>query len=370
MQAVLSGCVNSFGAFLMVGLIAAAISCSTESNRNTGDQTSARSRRCGPFGDAPADTIESEKPFCLEGERLGPWKDADGTDRYACLYEPDQRSGPVPLVVFLHPSLFGTETIHLTNLLHYQDSFPLGADARGFIVLEPTGRKTNHYYPFPDTTSIGWDNWYRQLSPAGDVKLGGTIYKQNVDAAAIDHFIAQEVATGKVDATRVYVTGWSNGSAMAYLYALNRPNIAAAAIYSAPDPYGAFDDPCRQKPVARPPKDGSEVQIFNPGLPNLHIHSNCDVAGICPNCEQLTSELTAAGVIVDDVIDDSLGGQVSKCMHACGADPEGDADPLLNPLAWSLGVANHSRWPLSWTRTMLEFLRDHPLNPKTPISHP
>ena len=28
------------------------------------------------------------KPDCLHGTLLGPWKDPDGNDRYACLWEP------------------------------------------------------------------------------------------------------------------------------------------------------------------------------------------------------------------------------------------------------------------------------------------
>jgi len=319
---------------------------------------------CGPFGNPPADTISAEIPLCVRGVRLGPWKDSNGTQRYACLYEPvtQSGSGALPMVVYLHPSLFGAETIHLTNLLHYQDSIALGADGRrGFIVLEPSGRKTTHFYPFPDQKGVGWDNWYRQLNPGGDVKVGGSVYKENVDAAAIDHFIAEEAAAGRVDRKRVYVTGWSNGAAMAYLYALNRRSIAAVAVYSAPDPFGAFDDPCPQKPVAGAPSADSEVQIFNPRLPNLHIHNNCDVAGICPNGELLASQLTHAGVSVSDTIVDALGSHVRGCMRACGTDCRGDPDPVSNPLGWTLGLGNHSRWPLSWTSTMLEFFRDHPL---------
>jgi predicted esterase len=319
---------------------------------------------CGPFGDPPADTIEAPAPLCLGGVRLGPWQDSDGTPRHACLYEPGPKatSGPLPLIVYLHPSLFGTETIYLTNLLHYQDSMQVGQNGtRGFIVLEPSGRKTTHFYPFPDQKGLGWDNWYRQFNPAGDVRVGAAVYKENVDAAAIDHFIAEVAATGKVDPRRIYLTGWSNGAAMAYLYGLSRPKIAAIAVYSAPNPFGAFGDPCPQKPVAGPPKEDTEIQIFNPRLASLHLHNNCDAVGICPNSEQLATQLTAAGVGVSDVIVDSLGIQVKSCMRACGVDPKGDADPVSNPLGWTLGLANHSRWPLSWTRTMLEFLRDHPL---------
>jgi pimeloyl-ACP methyl ester carboxylesterase len=319
-------------------------------------------RVCGPFGAAPVDLIEAEQPYCWGGARLGPWQDSNGTERYACLYEPGtlaQGGAALPMVVFLHPSLFGTWTIHRTNLLHFQDSFAMGAKgARGFILLAPAGRDTTHYYPFPDQKGVGWDNWYRQLNPAGDVKLGDSIYRENVDAATIDHFIAQEMATGRVDRQRVYITGWSNGAAMAYLYALNRPGIAAAAVYSAPDPFSAFDDPCKQKPVARPPKEPTEIQIFNPRLASLHIHNNCDLVGLCPNSQLLTSQLATAGVSASDIIMNWLGSQVSECMAACGTDPNGD---VSNPLGWTLGAANHSRWPRTWTSTMLAFFGGHPL---------
>jgi poly(3-hydroxybutyrate) depolymerase len=342
------------GAMLMLCLFSAV--CAGAAGHNA--------KACGPFGDPPADLIEAEPPFCLGGTRLGPWEDSNATPRYACLYEPGPaaQTGPLPLLVYLHPSLFGTETIHLTNLLHYQNSLPLEADGRrGFIVLEPAGRKTTHYYPFPDQKGEGWDNWYRQLNPAGDVTVGATTYKENVDAAAIDHFIAAETATGTVDRKRIYITGWSNGAAMAYLYALDRPQVAAIAVYSPPDPFGAFDDPCPQKPVTHPPREDTEIQIFNPTLPSTDIHDNCDAVGLCPNTELLTAQLQAIGMRVDDIILNTLGEQVGKCMRACGANPMGTRNPVSNPLAWTLGLTNHSGWPLTWTRTMLEFLSDHPL---------
>jgi hypothetical protein len=342
-----------FTAFAMLYMLVAA--CKSAALDNGG--------ACGPFGDPPADLIKAQTPFCLGGSRLGPWKDSNGTPRYACLYEPgsDAKAGPLPLVVYLHPSLFGTGTIHLTNLLHYQNSLPMESDGRrGFIVLEPTGRKTTHFYPFPDQKGVGWDNWYRQLNPGGDVKVNGATYKENVDAAAIDHFIAEETATGRVDTRRIYLTGWSNGAAMAYLYGLNRPKVAAIAVYSPPDPFGAFDDRCPQQPVTHPPKEDREIRIFNPLLPNMDIHNNCDAVGLCPNTELLTRQLQAIGMNVDDIILNALGEQVGACMQACGADPTGDAGAVSNPLGWTLGLANHSHWPLTWTRTMLEFLRDHP----------
>jgi poly(3-hydroxybutyrate) depolymerase len=270
----------------------------------------------------------------------------------------------LPMVVYLHPSLLGVETIHLTNLFHYQHSFAFGARGKGFIILAPAGRKTTHHYPFPDQKGVGWDNWYRQLNPGGDVRIGAATYKENVDAAAIDHFINEMAATGSVDTNRIYITGWSNGAAMAFLYALNRPNVAALAAYASPDPFGAFNDRCPQRPVTGIANNDGDIRIFNPGIPAMHIHNSCDVAGLCPNCGQLNRQLAADGVRVEDHIVNWLGMQVSGCSNPCGTNPDGDSDAMSNPLGWSLGLLNHTRWPLTWTHAMLDFLRAHRLRPR------
>jgi poly(3-hydroxybutyrate) depolymerase len=320
---------------------------------------------CGPFGNPPAKTLGVIRPGCGDGKLLGPWKDGDGTDRYACVYEPASMKPRrrLALLVYLHPSLFGTWTITQTNLLALHDTFALGGEhaGAGFIVLAPQGRDTAHHYSWPDNKGLGWDNWYRQLSPAGDVKIGGTVYPENVDAAAIDHFIVEVAHSGKVDTRRIYVTGWSNGAAMGLLYALNRPNVAAVAVYSAPDPFGALDDPCHQKPVSVVPANDAEVQIHNPRVPVMHVHNGCDVAGICANGEKLAAELREAGVNLDDVIVDSSGRRVEACADWCGTDPNGGLSMLHNPWGWFLGLHHHQRWPAEWTPQMLEFLGEHPL---------
>ena len=230
-------------------------------------------------------------------------------------------------------------------------------------MLAPQGRNTAHYYPWPDNRGMGWDNWYRQLSPAGDVKIGKTVYPENVDAATIDHFIAEAARSGKVDTRRIYVTGWSNGAAMGLLYALNRPNVAAVAVYSGPDPFGALSDPCPQRPVSGAPANNVEVRTHNPRAPVMYVHNACDIAGICPNAEKLAAELRSAGVDVEDVIVDADGKRVEACLASCGADPNGGLTLLRNPSGWLLGLHHHGRWPAEWTAAMLKFFREHPLQP-------
>jgi predicted esterase len=330
--------------------------------------TAAFAQQCTPFGDPPARLVENPVPVCLGGNRLGPWPDANGTPRYACLYNTaaTRASGPLPLVVFLHPSLVTADSLATaTNILAYQTNANLNddPDRPGFLVLVPEGRTTTHFYPAPDNVAPGWDNWYRQVSAAGTVTEGGAAYPENVDSATIDHFLAEEVASGQVDTDRIFLSGWSNGSAMAYLYGLSRPNIAAIAVYSSPDPFGAFNDPCEQAPVSESQGGQSPgtVPILAPAVPVYEVHNSCDIDGLCPNSEFTHKQVRAIGGSVMDTIIGTAQNPVNGCDPACGTNP--NADPN-NPLGSTLGVTNHLRWPTLWTAAMLDFFRQHPLSPK------
>lgn len=350
--------------------VAGAFSCSNGSSGSSGISTAAAAgEECSPFGNAPATVVADEIPgesipLCLLGRRLGPWQDADGRDRYACLYEPPGTStvAPLPLLVFVHPSEYPADSILATNLLELQNVTSLGDDPgqTGFIILAPQGRNTTHFYPAPDDQGLGWDNWYRQMSPQGAL-VGGAFYAENVDAAAIDHFIDEQTKTARVDPARIYLSGWSNGSAMAILYGLSRPQVAAIAVYSAPDPFHAFNDPCPQRPVVGEPANDRELHVANQRLPILHIHNDCDIAGICPNGERMADILRAEGIEIVDVLINSLLLPATECVDACGTNPDATFDPSTNSLGFTLGAANHSRWPQPTTIEMLQFLREHPL---------
>jgi dienelactone hydrolase len=321
---------------------------------------------CTSFGDVPRTMVQdATQTTCAGGTMMSSWADPDGTLRRACLYEPAAASPshPLPLIIYLQPSLFTPDTLAIaTNVLSFQGTADLSGDpARpGFIVVAPEGRATTHFYPAPDDQGTGWDNWYRQLERrGGDVVVEGVTYPQNVDAATIDHFVDAEIVTGKVDTRRIYVTGWSNGAAMALLYGLNRRWIAAAAVYTAPNPFEAFDDPCAQTPERHKARTDAELRLANPHLPIYHVHNACDIAGICPNGELLLAQLTGLHVRVADVIIDELQNEVSTCDPGCGTNPDGDMDALVNPRGFTEGTQNHTRWPTAWTESMLEFFRQH-----------
>ncbi|HJQ84858.1 MAG TPA: hypothetical protein VKA21_12325 [Candidatus Binatia bacterium] len=321
---------------------------------------------CHPFGNPPRAIVQDPTQLtCVPGTMMPTWNDPGGTPRRACLYEPAGASAakPLPLVVYVHPSLFTADTIPTaTNWLDFLETADLTGDPErpGFILLAPEGRATTHYYPAPDDQGTGWDNWYRQLDRRGrDLIVDGVSYPLNVDAATIDHFIDAVVATGKVDARRIYVTGWSNGSAMGILYALNRRRIAAAAVYTAPNPFRAFNDPCPQVPVARRARSDGELKVSNKRVPIYHLHNACDIAGICPNGELLVEQLLPIHARLTDVIIDANQQQALTCDPGCGTNPDADMNFVDNPRGFTEGTQNHTRWPTEWTQSMLDFFRQY-----------
>ncbi|MHB8381443.1 MAG: alpha/beta hydrolase family protein [Candidatus Binataceae bacterium] len=324
---------------------------------------------CGPFGDPPATVdhgwfasfLARHSPVCNGGKVLGPWKDDSGEERYACLYKPffAGKNNPLPLLVFLHGSVATADSVKLTGLVDLIGKTDLGGQKPGFILLAPQGRYTSHFYPGADATAFGWDNWYRQLSPQGDVTVAGADYPENADAAAIDHFVSELSAEGIVNSDRIYLTGWSNGAAMAILYAMNRPWVAAAAVYSAPDPFGAFSDSCPQEPEADGTTGNSQLHVFNPLVPLMHVRNACDIGGICPNGEMLAAQVRKMGGSIDDVILDASGARVTSCDDSCGTNKMGN-DRVENFGALR-GFIHHVSWPKGWNENMLAFLKQHPL---------
>ncbi|CAF3718701.1 unnamed protein product [Rotaria sp. Silwood1] len=134
------------------------------------------------------------------------------------------------------------------------------------------------------------------------------------------------------------MSGWSNGAAMAVEYALNTPGIAAAAVYSAPDPYQDYHDPCNQTSY---PSHFTPVRI---------LYNQCDVINICVTGmafinglkNRYPTELIAEGIIID-----SLYQITSTCNPLCTSE-------------LGLGLIQHSRWPTSLNdKIFFDFFRQH-----------
>jgi poly(3-hydroxybutyrate) depolymerase len=322
--------------------------------------------RCSPYGDPPASVLGSPVPDCPGGQRLAPWTDAGGTPRYACLWSPRNSStaAPLPLIVFLHGFKADADVVTGTNLLAFISTADLtGNPARlGFLLLSVQGREITHYYPFGAERGTGWDNWYRQMRVA--TKASG-MPPENPDAAAISHFIELEIATGRVDANRIYLSGWSNGGAMALAYGLSHPRVAAIGLYSPPDPFAYSVDACPQIPVNHEALDDGQFEIKSAAVPIFVVHNACDLGGMCPNTERMIRRLRRASLPVSDRIignkahptNPSDRQEMARCDDSCGSDENGSASLR--------GFDNHNRWPTAWTKAMLAFFAAHPLNART-----
>jgi poly(3-hydroxybutyrate) depolymerase len=289
-----------------------------------------------------ADAWPIEEACPLRGAELLTWEDADGTPRRACLHAPAQATPQhrLPLLVYLGGSLFPGDPQTPYNSLEFltADADLTGdPDRAGFTLLMVEGRDKAHHYPFPDDTAWGFDHWYRNLNRADPA--------MNVDVATIDYFIGQVLDRGIVDTRRIYFAGWSNGASMAILYTLNTPGVAAAAVYSSPEPFSDLFDPCWQPPF------GNNLR------PIMTVHNHCDIAGICQTgSEGFRKKImeTMPSLNYRPIIIDELQEEVAACDAACAY--SGDPMDLLNA-----GSPRHLMWPYLWNEEFFGFLREHPL---------
>jgi hypothetical protein len=226
--------------------------------------------------------------------------------------------------------------VQATQGLNNEDS-----SAVGFHILLPTGRLTAHDYPSIDATGIGWDNWYRNYD-RGTPGL-------NVDAESIDNFIAQAKSLVSVDERRVFMSGWSNGAAMAIQYALMTPGIAAASVYSAPDAWRDVQSPCAQPTYpqyATPIRDMHNYQdILGIQITGLYFYQ--DLTYRFPQIE-------ASFVVIDDLTALPLSyDHNAKVDESCA---------IGSVCATTIGVLAHMRYPVVDNKDVIfEWLLKHPL---------
>lgn len=309
-------------------------------------------KHCTQYGNAPAtilnDVVSPDGLLDIvtlcEGEVVT-LKDNLDEERKACFYAHPNSTydKPLPLLIWLHPSLVsasltwpltGWDAVKRTQPLNNEDS-----SAIGFSYILPFGRNTVHNYPVPDQSGLGWDNWYRNFDRSSP--------QLNADIDFIDKAIARAKELVPVDARRVYMSGWSNGAAMALQYALQTDGIAAASVYSAPDPYRDLPDPCAQDP--RP----------SFGTPTADVHNYCDLWGICTTGKYFYDDLKRRyprlrqSLVVIDTITTKVKSR----------DDEAECDPVCQGIcSVNAGTVAHLRWPTSRNDdAFFSFFLNHPL---------
>ncbi|HEU5048469.1 MAG TPA: PHB depolymerase family esterase [Rickettsiales bacterium] len=119
----------------------------------------------------------------------------DGKERHFLLYRPSHLStqSPVPLVVVLHG---GFGTAEQAEKFYGWDK---EADAHGFVVVYPNG--------------------YQRSWNAGGICCGKAMKENINDLQFVTEVIERVSRTENIDRRRIYLTGISNGAALAYRYA-------------------------------------------------------------------------------------------------------------------------------------------------------
>lgn len=301
------------------------------------DTSSARPT-CTDAGAPPMRTVEpvTLPPAAYGGTQLS--FSQHGITRYASLYLPPQaqalgnQSGATqwPLLIYLHGSLTTPDSLHSfgRSLLQLQPSYPLSSqpDVRGFLLLAPEGRRADPWPSNGPHTGVGfhWDEWYR--SPT-----------DNLDALAIDHFIDEVVATGRVDPSRIYVFGWSNGAYMATLYGVWRSErIAAIAQYAGADPWSRTPCPI---PIT-----------YRRQVPLVLLRNLCDALVPCATTSAWITTLTEQGWPFTAYSLD-LHGNITTASSPC--------ESHCNRIK---GLYAHCRWPRKPAlEAMLHSLKQHTL---------
>jgi len=257
----------------------------------------------------------------------------DGITRYACLHLPRQAQDPDghdrkwPLVVYLHGSRTTPESLYTLgrHLFDFHDTHVLSddPDVRGFVLLAPEGRRAAPWSS-PTGTGFHWDEWHHSPS-------------SNLDALAIDRFIDETIATGRVDPRRIYVFGWSNGAYMAALYGVWRgERIAAIGQYAGGDPWTR--PPC---PVP---------MTYTRRVPLVLLRNLCDALVPCKDTSAWIQTLTSMGwpFAYHDL---DLHGRITSPGRTCD---ERCSKPK--------GLYAHVRWPKpAALEVLLQFFREHPL---------
>lgn len=256
------------------------------------------------------------RPPCTNAQVLE-WRDAEGSPRYACVVAPKgvETRAPLPLIIFFHAAYENPTSVDKkTGLRKLGARFQLSGDPAhaGFIVLAPQGRhiRGGKQGPVFDTEYTGADN---------------------VDVAAVDHFVEELLARKLVDRTRIYALGGSYGGHMAATYAMMRADrVAAFATYGSDAPRAPWTCP-------------------GPPPPAMVIYRACDQFFPCESVERW---LRARDAIAAETSWLRLGDVNEQETHCA----------FRNKCSEVKGAANHRKWPKAREEEILRFFARHTLS--------
>jgi predicted esterase len=302
--------------------------------------------------------------------------------RYVCEFIPPG-TGPNnrrPLVIFLHGAGGNTMGIYdYTNMRVRAETFVLSTNSEtpGFIFLQPQGRNL-HWPTEVSRSGANWDYYFRDSSSPSS----------NPDVNFIDSLIDDYVARGLADPQQIYIIGWSAGAEFTIFYATIRHEtatpggnrLASAVSFSGADPF--------ENPIANLHPSCKANPYPRSSVPLLYISSDCDIVACNEQQRQQISSTGKETTYPAYPFGDSLGVYVGPGGVATQtvqnlqqlSENQNVRWLILNPegqpahgCAWSCqanyAVVAHAAWPngenigrADQEPTMLQFLKDHPLN--------
>ncbi len=321
--------------FWIVLISLSIINTSCRKDETKDDSLGEDNSTCNEYGALPLRTVYpvTLPLLCEDGNELT--YQQGSTLRYACLNYPDQADSmdySWPLIVYLHGSLVTPMSLYTLgrNFFNLRNDFKLSDNdtVKGFITLSPEGRIAKPWATDQPATGEGfhWDEWYRNPD-------------DNLDADAIDNFIDQVISDGKVDTSRIYVFGWSNGAYMTVLYSTWRSSrIAAMGQYAGANPWSR--DPC-PIPIS-----------YTRQVPLFLMRNLCDALVPCETTNDWIDTLTVRNWPFKYHNLDAFGEFTTN--DSCSTNPGCSGDE---------GLVEHMRWPEKTSlEFMLEYFRFHPLN--------
>jgi dienelactone hydrolase len=277
-----------------------------------------------------------------------------GNPRAACIFRPVTTEAR-PLVIYLHGALGSANAVYNRTLLRQKaESFALSGDPTkvGFVLVSDQGRNmaSDNGNPSGARRDLYFRNW-----------------SQHEDVAALDQRIDALVAEGKVDAKRIYLTGWSNGGFFAQAYGIERHErptpggnrVAAVAVFDAANPY-------------EPGVEGEASCAYQPlprsSVPIMIVHRACSIIG----CDAVQRSAVSSPPGFD------VASWIAALKTRVGAtdvtqltlNAQGAATvSCANICTRNAGIQQHVRWPdgiadgsgIDREIAMLSYLREHSL---------
>lgn len=276
------------------------------------------------------------------------------TTRHYCKYVPPTASAQakVPLVVFFHGSGGSATVIYREGWRAAAQNGVSGVfGGQPFAVISTQALNRR----WPPSGALGpedgtkHDILFRNISTNDDIRYTDTL---------IDTVIAN--ANGAIDASRIYVTGYSNGAYFAAMYGGVRSGstdggswgavagrtpaghvIAAAAVFSGASPWSRTTN-CKYTPIP------------TTTLPYLAMLYLCDLVS-CVEANEFAVEAAAAGSRRTEVVLlDDQGSVIANSNTGNGANPACSANPP--GCTYSTRLANHQNYPTGQISVLLTFM--------------